>query len=137
MAKIITPSELDQLQKSSSEIHIIDVRLEEDFKKLHIKNATSICAFEVSFSEKIISQFPDKNNQLIVYGQSEESHEARVSADKLIRLGYSNILELRSGICGWQLDGFESIGTNQEIEKNIIPNGKHPIDFNKKNNLCN
>ena len=43
---------------------------------------------------------PDKGATVCVYGATADSYEARMAAEKLCRVGYTQVLELREGLEG-------------------------------------
>jgi rhodanese-related sulfurtransferase len=52
-----------------------------------------------------ISKFPtDKNAMILVYCSS--GHMSGIAAEKLVRLGYTNVWNLSGGMTAWQQQGF-------------------------------
>lgn len=60
--------------------------------------------------DEIRAAIPDKNQPVLVYCASKQCPASRKLAEKLISLGYSNVMEYSDGIKGWRDAG-------KEIEK--------------------
>ena len=63
---------------------------------LHIKNA--ICIPNELISNKEIAELPDKSQEILVYCRS--GSRSRQAANKLIKLGYENVIDF-GGIIDW------------------------------------
>ncbi|MBS5573113.1 MAG: rhodanese-like domain-containing protein [Clostridiales bacterium] len=75
---------------------ILDVRTEAEFASGHIPGAILIPNETIGTEE--ILQLPDKDQLILVYCRS--GNRSRQAADKLARLGYTNIVEF-GGINSW------------------------------------
>ena len=75
---------------------ILDVRTEVEFASGHIPGAILIPNETIGTEE--IAQLPDKDQLILVYCRS--GNRSRQAADKLARLGYTNIVEF-GGINSW------------------------------------
>lgn len=75
---------------------ILDVRTESEFASGHIPGAILI-PNETIGTEEIV-QLPDKDQLILVYCRS--GNRSKQAADKLARLGYTNIVEF-GGINSW------------------------------------
>ena len=78
---------------------IIDVRTLDEFKEKHIPNAINI-PNESSGTEEI-PELPDKNQLILIYCRS--GNRSKQAAEKLVALGYTNIVEF-GGINSWPGD---------------------------------
>ena len=68
---------------------ILDVRTPEEFAEKHIPNAINVPNETIGTDE--ISQLPDKNQLIMVYCRS--GRRSKEAAEKLVKLGYTNIVE--------------------------------------------
>ncbi len=102
---VITPDRLRSLQDSHPDLVLLDVRLAADFARGHLPTATNNCVFEVAFAERMKSLVPDLRTAVCCYGQPAQSHESRVAAEKLQRLGYERVFDLRAGIAHAEVAG--------------------------------
>ena len=76
---------------------ILDVRTPEEFAEKHIPNAINVPNETIGTDE--ISQLPDKNQLIMVYCRS--GRRSKEAAEKLVKLGYTNIVEF-GGIIDWK-----------------------------------
>ncbi|NLZ69597.1 MAG: rhodanese-like domain-containing protein [Spirochaetales bacterium] len=91
----VTPDKALTLLKEKGTI-LVDVRTEAEYKEGHI--ASAILIPNETIGKKSIASLPDKNAKIIVYCRSgRRSNEA---ANKLIKLGYTNVFDL-GGIISW------------------------------------
>src|SRR5690606_17793005 len=110
---------------------ILDVRLEDDFETAHIEGSLNRCVFEVSFLDRIADDALDPARDLVIYGSSTESHEARMAAEKLERLGFANISILAGGLAAWKSAGFPVTGNQTAPLASQPPNGRYPLDLDE------
>lgn len=76
---------------------ILDVRTPAEFAEKHIPNAINVPNENIGTEE--ISQLPDKDQLIMVYCRS--GRRSKEAAEKLIALGYTNIVEF-GGIIDWK-----------------------------------
>lgn len=110
---------------------LLDVRLAEDFEEAHLPNAVNNCVFEVAFAERLADAAPDRALPVIVYGASAASHESRLAADKLLRLGYEQVLDYRDGLAGWQKAGREIVTGKAAPSAPDAPHGRREVDLSE------
>ena len=97
--KSITQEEAKEIMDTTDGYIIIDVRTIEEFNTGHIPNAINI-PNEV-ISEQAESILLNKEQVILVYCRS--GRRSKEAANKLVELGYSNILEF-GGILDWKYD---------------------------------
>ena len=71
----------------------------------HLPEAKNNCVFEIAFLDRMGDVAPDRRAAVCVYGAAADSYEARMAAEKLCRVGYTQVLELREGLEGWKSAG--------------------------------
>lgn len=76
---------------------ILDVRTPEEFAEKHIPNAINVPNETIGTDE--ISALPDKDQLIMVYCRS--GRRSKEAAEKLVKLGYTNIVEF-GGIIDWK-----------------------------------
>ena len=92
----VTPQEaLDMMAREQGYI-ILDVRTQEEYDAGHIPGAIVIPNETIGTEE--IDRLPDKNQLILVYCRS--GSRSKQAADKLVRLGYTNVVEF-GGIFDW------------------------------------
>lgn len=92
----ITMDEAKEIFAESGEYIILDVRTIAEFEEGHIPGA--ICIPNESIGESEIVQLPDKDAIIYVYCRS--GNRSKQAAEKLVKLGYTNIIEF-GGIIDW------------------------------------
>ena len=129
MGEPIDPLDLAQRMSQPGAPLLLDVRLEEDYLAAHLPQARNNCVFEVKFLDRMAGLTPDKKAAICVYGAAEDSYEARMAAEKLSRIGYLEVLELRAGLEGWKLAGLPLEGQGvAEVDKAVPPDGWFEIN---------
>lgn len=95
----ITAKEAKEMMDNSSDIIILDVRTEEEFKEGHIEHALLIPDTEIE--EKAESILKDKSATILVYCRS--GRRSALASDALANLGYTNVFDF-GGIIDWDYD---------------------------------
>jgi rhodanese-related sulfurtransferase len=80
---------LSQMAKEENFI-LLDVRTMEEYNDGHIPGAINIA--NESIGKEEILQLPDKNQRIYVYCRS--GNRSKQAAKKLVKLGYTNIIEI-------------------------------------------
>ena len=78
---------------------ILDVRRADEFAEGHIPGAINVANEDIGDEE--IAELPDKNQTIYVYCRS--GNRSKQAAEKLVNLGYKNIIEF-GGIIDWKGD---------------------------------
>ena len=132
MNKDVTALELRSLMdKAGGRLALIDVRSGADHLAAHIPGARHNCVFEIAFLDRMaeIAASADKP-AICVYGNSAETHEARMAAEKLVRAGYPEVMEFRGGIEEWIANGGKiEGGTSTPASEPVVADGRHDIDL--------
>lgn len=92
----ITMKEASTMMEEESDYIIVDVRTKEEYAEKHIPDAINIPNETIGKEE--IPELPDKEQLIMVYCRS--GNRSKQAADKLVSLGYSNIVEI-GGINDW------------------------------------
>jgi polyisoprenoid-binding protein YceI/rhodanese-related sulfurtransferase len=98
----IAPQTLKSWLDEGRTLTILDTLPPEYFARRHLPGAMNACVYEVVFPERLAELLPDKAATVVVYGSSHLSKAGEVAADKLARLGYSQVFELDGGLAAWQ-----------------------------------
>ena len=92
----ITMQQAAEMMEKEESYIILDVRTHEEFAAGHIPGAIVIPNETIGTEE--IALLPDKDQLIMVYCRS--GNRSRQAADKLVKLGYTNIVEF-GGIMDW------------------------------------
>ncbi len=93
---MVLEQEAIPLMEKAENFIILDARTPEEFADGHIPGAINVPNETIGSGD--ISELPDKNQTIFVYCRSE--NRSRQATDKLVRLGYTNIIEF-GGINNW------------------------------------
>lgn len=109
---------------------LIDVRLEDDFKKSCLPHALGNCVYEIAFLDRMPAVAPDLGAPVCVYGADSGSLESRMAAEKLCRHGYTQVYDFRDGLAAWKSAGCPTEESPVETQPPwIVADGVHPIDL--------
>lgn len=102
--KLITPAELKRVIDTDPTVTIVDARTYRWDTKERIGNALSI---PCDSTEDIITKMlPSKSQQIIVYCGGGTCPAGEILGEKLVKLGYYNVSEMKEGIEGWKKMGY-------------------------------
>ena len=93
----ISMDEAMKMIKDEKNYIILDVRRPDEYAEGHIPGAINVPNEEIGNSQ--IAELPDKSQLILVYCRS--GRRSREAAEKLVRLGYTNIVEF-GGILDWK-----------------------------------
>lgn len=130
--EIVTTAGLKPLLNQRGEAPaVVDVRLEADFKRRHLRGAKNNCVYEVGFVEHMAAIAPDKSRAVLVYGDGPHTHEARMAAEKLVRAGYAKVIQSRDGPAEFVEAGLpvEETAGEPEAEAPPRPDGRKKVDL--------
>ena len=132
MTASISPSDLSRQLGQVRRPVLLDVRLEEDYALARLPGSKNNCVFEVAFLDRMGDVAPDKGATICVYGATADSYEARMAAEKLCRIGYTQVLELREGLEGWKSAGLPLEGGGEPaIAERTPPDGWFDVDLSQ------
>ena len=92
----ITADEAAAMMEEESGYIILDVRTSQEYSEKHIAGAINVPNETIGSEE--IPELPDKDQLVLVYCRS--GNRSKQAAEKLVKLGYTNIVEF-GGINDW------------------------------------
>lgn len=128
--KSVDVAEFKSTLEKNSEIQLIDVRTEDEFKGGHITNAKNIDWNSANFD--IQSSALDKAKPVLVYCLS--GGRSKKAASKLKELGFKEVIELNGGYLAWskanpQTNSAWTGMTKEEYAKFLISDKIVVVDF--------
>ena len=75
---------------------LIHVLPKEHYEHFHLKNAINICVYETSFVQNVQALSLQDQDLIIVYGESDNELDAKTAAEKLMDMGFKNVLVLEA-----------------------------------------
>lgn len=101
---------------SSSGVVLLDAREVKEFNVSHIENAINI-GFDKFDEKKVTSSIKDKNTPIVVY--CSIGIRSETIGEKLLKLGYTNVLNLYGGIFEWKNKGGSIVDNNGVTTDNV------------------
>jgi len=92
----ISAEEAKEIMRDEKNYIILDVRRPDEFAEGHIPGAINVPNEDIGSSD--IPALPDKSQLILVYCRS--GRRSKEAAEKLVKLGYTNIVEF-GGILDW------------------------------------
>ncbi len=110
---------VDSLLKTQQEVILLDAREKKEYNVSHIENAIYV-GYSI-FEKKNIKNI-EKHSPIVVY--CSVGYRSEKITEKLMRMGYTNVSNLRGGIFDWTNKGCKVVN-NKGATQNI-----HPFDDN-------
>lgn len=95
MINKITRDELMKMVSSGQKFKLVDVLDKEHFQKEHIKGAISLPVNEI---EKKAAKILKKSETIVVYCASFDCQASTKAAEKLLSMGYRDVLDYKGGL---------------------------------------
>jgi rhodanese-related sulfurtransferase/polyisoprenoid-binding protein YceI len=128
MSTILNASQLKE-RLDRRDLVLLDVRLPEDFACSHLPGAENQCVYEVTFLPEIEKKNHPKDKAVCVYGAGEDSHESRMAAEKLERMGFTQVFDFRGGLDAWTAAGNTVESKGAAFGEPKIADGTHSLDL--------
>lgn len=100
----IARDELKTMLDNRSDVSLVEVLSEENFKKFHLPGAINVPVGE-GFSERIQEAVPEKKNPVVVYCANTECDASPKAAKQLDELGYQTVYDYEAGKADWKAAG--------------------------------
>lgn len=112
--KNLVAKDIKQKIQNNEDVILIDTLSKESFCAKHIPGSINMPTDEIKkYAEYVL---PDKNQNLIVYCANTTCLKSVHAKEKLIELGYKNVLHYPEGLSGWLKDGFKLVGTGEHLK---------------------
>jgi rhodanese-related sulfurtransferase len=129
MNPLITLPELATLVASEATVHVLDVRLAQDYSHGHLPDSVNHCVFEVGFLDQVRQTLPALDAAVVIVGWGAVSQEAEVALEKLQRAGYNHAQMLQGGITAWKDAGLTLDAISPAEPPVAWPVGRREIDL--------
>ncbi len=110
----LTVQQLKSWMDQSRDFVLVHTLPGEHYRRQHLPGAAHACVYEVTFADQMRSVVRDRDQTIVLYGASSASRDAATAMEKLVRLGYSNVLVLLGGIKAWREAGYPLAGDAPE-----------------------
>jgi rhodanese-related sulfurtransferase len=105
MTRNITRDELVDLLAAGEPVQFVETLRAEHFAQGHIPDAVHIHFEEVE--ERALEVLPDKDALVVTYCSNTACQNSRIAAEKLAKLGYTNVRRYEEGKQDWEEAGLE------------------------------
>ncbi len=117
--RLVTADELHARMRTGNGPALIDTLTRDCFERSHLPGAMNACVYEVGFRKRVEELVSDRSRDIVVYGFSDATLEAKTAAEKMVRAGYRGVGVLEGGLRAWREKGFPLDGSD--------PNGPDPL----------
>jgi rhodanese-related sulfurtransferase len=100
----ISVDQVEDLDLSDENTHLVDVLSEDYFEEKHIPRAINIPLDQVA--SRALEEF-DKDGEIVLYCKDEECSASPKTAKKLEKLGFENVKDFEGGLAEWESTGHE------------------------------
>lgn len=126
----IGAAELNSLLSGPQPPVLLDARLAEDCDCATLPGACNNCVYEVAFCDRMAGLVPQLTTPVCVFGMAADSLESRMAAEKLCRMGYSQVYDFRDGTQGWKAAGFPLVEFAPPVSAPPpVADGVHSVDL--------
>ena len=94
--KMISKKELIRLMDTGEKFKLVDVLSSDHFAQEHIKGAISLPAEEIE--KRAFKVLPDKKEKIVTYCARFDCQASTIAAEKLEKLGYTDVLDYKGGL---------------------------------------
>jgi rhodanese-related sulfurtransferase len=102
MTDLITRTELERLV-AAGDVTLVDALPASYYEQAHLPGALNLVASDVEARASIL--LPNKDAAIVTYCSNEACGNSQAVANRLQRLGYSNVRKYREGIQDWAAAG--------------------------------
>jgi len=100
--KTISAREVRKLREAGEEFTMINTLDAKHFAETKIPDAVSIPQTDPDFIAKVSKRVPDKDTPVVVYCANINCDSSTRGAEKLIKAGYTNVMDMADGHQGWE-----------------------------------
>jgi rhodanese-related sulfurtransferase len=116
MAKKITRDELKKMMEANENFKVVDVLSKESYGNEHIKGALSI---PLDGIEKNAAGLLGKNDKIVVYCGSFNCQASTKAAEKLLSMGYKDVVDYKGGLMDYKEAGLPLEGKFHEASTSV------------------
>ena len=130
-ANSISIDDLNRLLKTGRGPLLLDTLPQSRYQQKHLPSAENTCVFEMNFLEQVANISTDKNRSIVIYGVNEQTHDAKIAAEKLLRDEYTQVSVLTGGLAAWQSAGYPLEGDSKTMavpQPAMLADGTYQVD---------
>jgi rhodanese-related sulfurtransferase len=100
--KTISAREVRKLREAGEEFTMINTLPREHFAQTKIPDAINIPQDDPDFIAQVAKRVPDKEAPVVVYCANINCDSSTRGAEKLIKAGFTNVMDMADGYQGWE-----------------------------------
>jgi rhodanese-related sulfurtransferase len=100
----IARGDLQTMLDNRSDVSLIEVLSEENFKRFHLPGAINVPIGE-DFGDRIQQAVPEKDKPVVVYCANTECDASPKAAEQMDDLGYKAVYDYEAGKADWKAAG--------------------------------
>ena len=99
----VEPKELKNILKSENNTLVLHIFDDENFEQEHIPGSYSAPVKRFKIIPDLVEE---KDREIILYGEDENSSQTSSALNKLENMGFTNIKILEGGLNAWKSEGY-------------------------------
>lgn len=103
----VTAEDLERMRENDDEFTLVDVLGEDHYNEMHIPGAVNIPLDQIA--SEALDRF-EKDDRIVVYCANTDCGASPKAAEKLEKLGFTNVADFEAGLQGWKDAGREVSG---------------------------
>lgn len=103
-------SDFQEILTTGDDFILLDVRTPEEFSSGHLENAVNINYYNQDFANQLANLDADK--KVLLYCKSGSRSSG--AAEKLVKAGFDEVIELKGGMLAWQASGLPVTGVKNK-----------------------
>ncbi len=100
--KTITAREVRKLREAGEEFLLVNTLPRENFSETKVPDAVNIPQTDDSFVHQVEQRAGGKDQPVIVYCANINCDSSTHGAEKLIKAGFTNVMDMADGAAGWK-----------------------------------
>ena len=114
-APTISAEDLREMLDSEEDIVLLNVLPEIYFKKEHIPGSMNVDGYKMDFIQELEKAGVKKDTAIVVYASGDDSEASSYAAQRMLKHGWSKVMDYRKGIAGWRKSGFPLQATVEAV----------------------
>ena len=104
-APTIGTEDVRKMLDSGKDIVLLNVLPEVYFKKEHIPGSLNVDGYKMDFIPELEKAGIRKDTAIVVYASGADSEASTYAAQRMLKHGWSKVMDYREGIAGWKQSG--------------------------------
>lgn len=102
---IVDPEEVRTWQEHGRDFVLVDARDEVQYGREHLPGAINVPYVDIRAGAAL----PPRGGRIVVYCSDADCPISRYAYRNFVRLGYTDVLDMREGLQGWKAEGYPTV----------------------------